>query len=145
MTAVTFGTAAEPKRCPVCWSTRCLASQEYAPGKKYGHRWSDGPMSAAHARWRDENTPPAGPDELPGVTTLSQPEDVTLLSEPIAEDVTHDPVSVTGEADVTLLSEEFHHTCSECGNPFTSRRPDAKLCSPACRKRASRRSAETTP
>jgi len=28
----------------------------------------------------------------------------------------------------------YHLTCSVCGNPFTSKRPDAETCSPRCRK-----------
>jgi hypothetical protein len=127
--------AVEPRPCPTCWSTRCRAGKD----SPYRHLWEDGPMAAAHAKWKDERTPPASPEEAiergliikpeepaPG-ETLSLQEPETLGDETLRQG--------TGET----LSET---TCAECSKPFTPVRATARFCSPACRLKAHRRAAE---
>lgn len=116
--------AAESRSCPTCWSTRCLAGK----GSPYRHRWEDGPMAAAHHRWKDHRTPPAGPEEVTNVETLSSA---------AATDET--PTSVSNADHETLSAT----TCEECGEPFVPVRRSAKFCSPACRLKAHRRATET--
>jgi ferredoxin len=125
----------EPRPCPTCWSSRCLASQEYAPNQRYAHRWEDGPMAAAHARWQDARTPPASLKEAIERGFISQ-ENAAPKSVTDMESVT--PKAVTHEPDTESVTAP-ERACVECGNPLSSTRPDAKFCSTACRMKAHRR------
>jgi hypothetical protein len=49
-----------------------------------------------------------------------------------------EPIAVTVSRPAPEQNIEAGRTCQQCGQPFPAKRRDAKLCSPACRKRASR-------
>jgi hypothetical protein len=123
--------AIEPRPCSTCWSSRCLAGKEYAPGLYYAHDWANGPMAAAHARWKDERTPPASPEEAIE-RGLIRREAVTDIS---ANPVTDEPVTDNLSE---LVTDSLRH-CEACNTPFEPKRADARYCSPACRQRAHRR------
>ena len=115
-----------PHRCPVCWSTRCLAGEEYALGKEYGHRWEDGPMAAAHARWKDERTPPASPEEAVE-RGLVKPE---VEPEPATD---HTPITATDHVatdNPTHVATDNLRPCIECGTTFEAKRRN--VCACAC-------------
>jgi ferredoxin len=127
--------APEPRRCPVCSSTRCLAGTEYAPGKHYSHRWEDGPMAAAHARWKDDRTPPASPEEAIE-RGLIKPE---IGPEPATDHTTSAAADNAATDNPTPVATDNLRQCEECGNPFEAKRSDARFCSSTCRSKASRR------
>ena len=131
--------AVEPRPCPTCWSTRCLAGQEYAPGLKYGHDWANGPMRTAHLKWQDHRTPPASPEEAieRGLVKPEEPTPSETLS--LQEPETLGDETLSQALDETLSET----TCAECGKPFTPARATARFCSAACRLKAHRRAAES--
>lgn len=131
---VTATTSIPKASCPTCWSSNCIADQEFAPGKRYGHRWEDGPMTAGHARWKDERTPPASFEEAIERGFI-KPEAVTDVP---TEPVTDTPVTDSPSAPVT----DNLRPCEACNTPFEPKRADARFCSATCRQRAHRRETE---
>jgi ferredoxin len=139
MNAVTATTSITKVSCPTCWSSNCIAAQEFAPGQRYGHDWANGPMAAAHARWKDDRTPPASLEEAIARGFI-KPKNAPAESVTGTESVTQE--SVTGEPDPESVTAP-ERACVECGKPLASARPNARFCSTACRMKAHRRDAAT--
>jgi hypothetical protein len=91
-------------------------------------------MASAHARWKDERTPPASLEEAIE-RGLIKPNNIV----PINPDIPDIDIPDNIIPDTPIL-----RPCEECGTSFEPKRSDARFCSDACRKRASRRT-ETAP
>jgi hypothetical protein len=94
-------------------------------------------MAAAHARWKDEGTPPASLEEAIE-RGLIKP--VELETDTLPEPETDRP-----ETDNPAEPEtDALRSCEACNTPFMPKRADARFCSAACRLKAHRRAPEVT-